>query len=181
MPPHPDNLEGRNKVPLLWKSAFGSFTPISTQMRTRPLTFVCFHYVNGVNACSQIANRKSDNFLPVIIMCPSASSWLWHANYISPPSLLCVSCPTDSEKPRIFNGKFYCIRIGGRKIEVSHTTLCHSWLAPFGEKKPHTQIAFLPWNIRSCLNSWYCIRCHYEIIKTFRSWGMALPELTAFD
>lgn len=75
-----------------------------------------------------------------------------------------MSCPTDSEKPRIFNGKFYCIWIAERKIEVSHTVVCYSWLDRSFTK--NTQIAFLQWNIRSCLNSWYDISRHYGMVET---------------
>lgn len=51
-------LEGSKKE-LTKKLALVNLLPHSTEMRARPLTFVCFHYVNGVNTYSQIANRKA--------------------------------------------------------------------------------------------------------------------------
>lgn len=83
------------------------------------------------------------------------------------------SCPTDSEKPGIFNGKFYCIWIAERKIEVSHTVVCYSWLAlSFKKKTKKHSIAFLQWNIRSCLNSWYYISCHYGRVESEKQEGL---------
>lgn len=128
--PHPSalhNLEGSKSA--TWKiSASGSLTPFSTNGRTA-IKISVFSLWKWCYRILTNCQKKSDNFLRVIIMCPSVLSWLWRTNY---PLSVCLALQIQKNQGSLMVSCFFYF--GNKDERNERAGLSDSWLAALLEQ-----------------------------------------------